>query len=77
MKKIISFLKAKREIEKARKQANQERFLIMYFCYLYQKLDAGKVELPYFIKAKQTVEDLKFRNLISDVYEHIQKRGIA
>lgn len=77
MNKIISFIQKKRQIEKARKQKNLEKFMHMYFCYLYQKNDAGKVEIPYFIKAKQTVEDLKMRGLLAPVYNHIITKGVA
>lgn len=77
MKKIISLIKKKGQIENAKKQRNQEKFMQMYFCYLYQKNDAGKIEIPYFIKAKETVKDLKMRGLLTPVYEHIQKKGVA
>lgn len=77
MNKIISFIQKKRQIRKAKKQRNQERFLQMYFSYLYQKNDAGKVEIPYFIKAKETVEDLKMRGLLTPVYNLIIKKGVA
>ena len=77
MNKIISFIQKKRQIQKVKKQRNQERFLQMYFSYLYQKNDARKVEIPYFIKAKQTVEDLKMRGLLAPVYNYIIKKGVA
>lgn len=77
MKKIISFIQKKRQIEKEKTQRNQEKFLQMYFSYLYQKNDAGKVEIPYFIKAQQTVEDIKKRGLLADVYKYIIKKGVA
>ena len=75
--KIISFIQKKRQIKKAKEQRKQEKFLQMYFSYLYQKNDAGKIEIPYFIKAQQTVEDLKFRGLLAPVYNHIIKKGVA
>jgi len=75
--KIIEQFRKKLQIAKARKQRNQEKFMQMYFSYLYQKQDAGKVEIPYFLKAKETVADLKMRGLLVPVYEHILKKGVA
>lgn len=77
MEKVILFIQKKRQIEKARRQRNQEKFLLMYFSYLYQKLDKNKVEIPYFLKAQKTVNDLKNRGLVADVYKYILKKGVA
>jgi len=77
MKKILLLIRKRRLIQKMQEQRQQEEFMQMYFTYLYKKQDAGKVEIPYFIKAKETVEELKMRGIFDDVYEHILKKGVA
>ncbi|MCD8025066.1 MAG: hypothetical protein LUE64_05980 [Candidatus Gastranaerophilales bacterium] len=73
--KITQLLKKQSETKKRQKLEKQEKFLKKYFSRLYAKNDAGKVEIPFFIKAQQTVEDLKKRGLIEDVFKYISKRG--
>ncbi len=75
--RLLNFFRKRRQIAQAKRQRKQEKFLQMYFSYLYQKQDAGKVEIPYFLKAKETVADLKMRGLLVPVYEHILKKGVA
>lgn len=52
-------------------------FLKAYFSRLYEKNDKGKIAIPCFLKAKDTVQDLINHGLLNDVYEHITKRGLA
>jgi hypothetical protein len=75
--RLLNFFRKRRQIAQAKRQRKQEKFLQMYFSYLYQKNDAGKIEIPHFLKAKDTVADLRHRGLIAPVYNHILKRGIA
>ena len=48
-----------------------------YFTELYKQNDADKIEVPYFLKAIDTVKDLVEKNLLDDVYKHIIKKGVA
>lgn len=63
--------------KKIAKLEHQKKFLELYFSRLYMKNDAGTLAIPHFIKAKDTVDDLIARGLITDVYNHIIKRGLA
>lgn len=71
--KIIQLFKEKRQIKDAQIAKRQENYLENYFSKLYAKNDAGKVEIPHFIKAQQAVEDLKKRGLLEVAYEQIKK----
>ena len=51
--------------------------LTAYFTELYKQNDADKIEVPYFLKAIDTVKDLVEKNLLDDVYKHIIKKGVA
>lgn len=75
--RIIQLFKEKRQIKDAKIAKRQENYLENYFSKLYAKNDAGKVEIPHFIKAQQTVEDLKKRGLVADIYKHIKQKGVA
>ncbi len=77
MKKILLLIRKKRLIAKMKARKQQEEFMQMYFMYLYKKQDEGKLEIPYFIKAQETIEELKIRGIYDDVYEHILKKGVA
>lgn len=74
---IISFIQRKKEIKRRRQHQRKIVFLEMYFSRLYAKRDAGKIEIPYFLKATQTVKDLIKRGLVDDVYKHIKQKGVA
>lgn len=75
--KIIQLFKKNKQIREAKIAKRQENYLEKYFSNLYAKNDAGKVEIPHFIKAQQTVEDLKQRGLVADIYKHIKQKGVA
>ena len=74
--KIIQMIKDKKEQRRLKEQQKQERFLKKYFSVVYRINDYDRIELPYFIKAQQTVDDLKKRGLLEDVYKYIIKRGV-
>ena len=74
--KIIQMIKDKKEQRRLEEQQKQERFLKKYFSVVYRINDYDRIELPYFIKAQQTVDDLKKRGLLEDVYKYIIKRGV-
>ena len=76
MKRIIEFMKRKQEERKLREQRKQEAFLKRYFSVMYRINDYDLIEIPYFKKAESTVEDLKRRGLLSDVYKYIVKKGV-
>ncbi len=65
--KIVQLLKEKKQQERKK----QEKFLEDYFSQLYAKNDAGKVEIPHFIKAQQTVQELIVNGLFEDVFKDI------
>lgn len=75
--KIIQLFRQRKQISDAKIAKRQENYLENYFSKLYAKNDAGKIEIPHFIKAQQTVEDLKRRGLVADMYKHIKQKGVA
>ena len=75
MKRIIERIKNYKEEKAKKEQQKQERFLKRYFSVIYRINDFERVEIPYFQKAEQTVEDLKKRGLLKDVYKYIIKKG--
>lgn len=50
--KIIQLFKKNKQIREAKIAKRQENYLEKYFSNLYAKNDAGKVEIPHFIKAQ-------------------------
>ncbi len=77
MEKLLLFIRKKRLIAKMQEMRQKEEFMQMYFTYLYKKQDAGKLEIPHFVKAEETIKELKMRGIFDDVYEHILKKGVA
>ncbi len=49
-------------------KANRSK-LIKRFTDYYDTVDAGKVELPSFIKAKNIVDEFRRQGVISETYE--------
>ena len=76
MKKLIAHIKKQIEQKKIKEQQMQERFLKRYYSVLYKVNDFERVEIAYFLKAEQTVEDLKQRGLLSEVYRYIKRKGV-
>lgn len=74
---VIQLFKNNKAQKRRQEREQKEQFLQEYFSRLYEKNDAGKVEIPFFIKAQQTVDELKANGLLDDVFKHIQKRGLA
>lgn len=75
MNKVIQMFKKHKDAKKIQKQKQQEQFLMNYFSILYRIQDYGKLQIPYFIRAQQAVEDIKRRGLLEDVYKYIYKSG--
>lgn len=73
---FVAFVKSLLNGKKEQKQKYHEDFLRDYFSRFYEKQDKGKVEIPYFLKARQKVESLKIENKIEETVRNI-KRGIA
>jgi len=76
MNKIIQRIKKFLEQKRAEKQKKQEEFLTTYFSILYRVRDYGTLQIPHFIRAQQTVEDIKKRGLLEDVYKYVYKKGV-
>ena len=77
MNKLFQKIKKHQEQKRAEKQRKQEQFLTNYFSVLYRVRDYGTLQIPHFIGAQQTVEDIKQRGLLEDVYKYIYKKGVA
>lgn len=77
MNKLLQKIKKHQEQKRAEKQRKQEQFLTNYFSVLYRVRDYGTLQIPHFIRAQQTVEDIKQRGLLEDVYKYIYKKGVA
>ena len=76
LKKIIEMIKKHRAQKFLNEQRKKEEYLNEYFSFMYWVNDMGRLEVPYFQKARQTVRDLKRRGLLEDVYKYIVKRGV-
>ena len=74
---VIQLFRNKKTVKRQRTQEQKEQFLTAYFTELYKQNDADKIEVPYFLKAIDTVKDLVEKNLLDDVYKHIIKKGVA
>lgn len=75
MNKVIQMFRNHKQQKELQEQQKQERFLKKYFSVVYRINDYDKIEIPYFMKAQQTVDDLKKRGLLKDVYKYIIKKG--
>lgn len=76
MKKFIEMLKRRKAQKLLKEQQKQESFLTEYFSFIYWVNDMGRLEIPYFQKAEQTVNNLKKKGLLKDVYNYIIERGV-
>ncbi len=76
MKKFFEMLKRRKAQKLLKEQKKQESFLTEYFSFIYWVNDMGRLEIPYFQKAEQTVIDLKKKGLLKDVYNYIIERGV-
>lgn len=54
--------------------AYQNRNRLAYrFTKYFERVDAGKVEIPPFIKAKNIIEQFRRQGILSDTYEVVGK----
>lgn len=74
---VIQLFRNKKAVKRQRTQEEKKQFLTAYFTELYKQNDADKIEVPYFLKAIDTVKELGEKNLVDDVYKHIIKKGVA
>jgi len=72
---FATFIKSLLSDKKEKMQKYHEDFLRDYYSRVYEKQDKGKIEIPYFLKARQKVESLKIENKIEETVRNI-KRGI-
>ena len=54
---VIQLFRNKKTVKRQRTQEEKEQFLTAYFTELYKQNDADKIEVPYFLKAIDTIID--------------------